>query len=149
MMFTRSRLTLTQLTQISKTVNSRFVTVAPAKVERVTPDDAEILDFHLLRNAFGLQHSFASPLVDALRARARAPQISGTITALPAVAPRDAHCEIVLLLDFTWLNLRSASFHAESLLLGKLESDIRARTESHQPEQGRTEIRHRQVIVNR
>jgi hypothetical protein len=110
------------------------VTVAPAKVERVTPDDAEILDFHILRNAFGLQHSLARPLVDALRARARATEIHSTIKALPPVAPRYAQREVILVFDFPWLDLRPASFHLNLLLLGELKSDISARTETHQPQ---------------
>ena len=125
------------------------MTVAPAKIERVTADDAEILDFNTLRNALGLQHSLASPLVDALRARTRAPQVRCVVTALPAVTPRDAQCEVVFVFDLPGLDLRSASFHAGSLLLGEFEADVRAGAESHQSQQSGAEIRHRQAIVNR
>ena len=125
------------------------MTIAPAKVERVTPNDAEILDFHILRNAFGLQHSLASPLVDALRARAGATEIGSTIKALPPVAPRYAQREVILVFDFLWLDLGPASFHLDLLLLGELEPDIGARAETHQSEQGRTKVWHRQAIVNR
>ena len=96
------------------------MSVAPPKVERVTPDDAEILDFNSLRNALGLQYSLPGPLVNALRARAGPPQVGGAITALPAVAPRDAQREVVFVFDFRWLDLRPASFHANHFCSGNL-----------------------------
>jgi hypothetical protein len=102
---------LAQLTQISKTVNPRFVTIAPAKVERVAANYTDILDFNLLRNAVGLQHTLSSPLVNALSTRTGTPQIGGAIKTAPIVAPKDAKREIVIMLDLSWLNLRSASFH--------------------------------------
>ncbi len=124
--------------------------VTPAKVERVTPDDAEISDFNILRNTLGLQHAFTRPLVHTLRTRTGTPQFSRTKKATPIVAPRDAQREIVFLLDLSWLNRRSAPFYPfGSLLLGKLESNIRAGTQSHQTEQSCTKLRHRQVVVNR
>src|ERR1700741_436416 len=104
-------LTFTQFTQVSKAVNPRFVTVAPAKVERITPDDADVPDFNSLRNTLRLQHSFARPFVDALSARTSASQIGGSVAATPVIRPRDAYREIVFVFDFSWLNCRPAWFH--------------------------------------
>jgi hypothetical protein len=87
------------------------VTIAPAKVERVAANYTDILDFNLLRNAVGLQHTLSSPLVNALSTRTGTPQIGGAIKTAPIVAPKDAKREIVIMLDLSWLNLRSASFH--------------------------------------
>src|SRR6185503_9196973 len=111
-------LTLTQFTQVSKTVNSRFVTIAPAKVERVTPDDAEVPDFNLLRNTVGLQHSFTRPFINALRARTVASQLSRSIRTTAIVTPDDADSEIVVLFDFSRLNRRTTSFHCRGLNIG-------------------------------
>src|SRR6185369_10708656 len=140
-------LSLAQLAQVAKTINSGLVAIAPAKVERVTPDDADVADFNIVRNTLGLQHALACPLVYTLRARTGAPQVSRVIMTATVVAPRDADVEIVFVLDLFRLNGRAASFHL--LLLGKLETNISAGTKSHQTQQGRTELRHREVIVNR
>src|SRR6185436_3110977 len=72
-------LSFAQLAQIAKTINPGLVAVAPAKVEGVAPDDADIADLNSLRNAVSLQHSLACPFVNALRTRAGAPEIGGSI----------------------------------------------------------------------
>src|SRR5678815_945378 len=102
---------LTEFTQVSKTINSCFVTVAPAKVERVTPDDADVADFNILRNTVRLQYSFTCPFINTLRARTRAPQLSRRVRTAVIVTPDDADGEIVDLLDFFRLNRRAPSLH--------------------------------------
>jgi len=90
------------------------VTIAPAKVERVTPNDADVSDFNILRNALSLQYSFSRPFVHALRAGTGAPEVRSAVPALPIIAPDDAHVEIIVVFDFFRLNRRTASFHYES-----------------------------------
>ena len=149
-LFRSRRLSFAKLAQVSKTINSRLVPVAPAKVQRVTSNETEIADFNIVRNALRLQHALSRPLVYTLRTRTGTPELGRTVATTPVVAPQDAYGEIVFLLDLARLDLRSTNFHcAALLLLRKLEPNIRAGAQSHQTQQSWTELRHRQVIVNR
>jgi len=100
----------TKIAQVAKTIDSRFVTVAPAEVQRVTANQAQVLDFEFVGNTGAVQDTLTSPLIHALRTGTRTPQLSGSKPALPAVSPGDAEREVILVFDFARLDSRSWSF---------------------------------------
>jgi len=95
---------LTKIAQILKTVNACLVIVAPAKIQSIPADDAQIADFDLVRNRFRRQCSLAGPFVDALGARTSTTQVCRLIVADVPVGPGDSQQRIALLRDLTWLD---------------------------------------------
>src|SRR5205085_7054103 len=84
------------------------MTVAPAKMERVAADELHVLNRERIRHGLRSQHALAGHLVNALRARADAPERGRTVATLALVAPSDAHLCVRLLRDLARLNCGAA-----------------------------------------
>src|ERR1700730_14370342 len=80
------------------------MSVAPAKVQRVTANDREITDLNFVRNGFRPQRSLSCPFVHALRAGARPSQRCRIVVAHALVVPGDSQMSIALLRNLSRLN---------------------------------------------
>src|SRR5438105_15423872 len=79
-------LLFTQFAQEAEAVDAGLMAVAPAKVERVAPDELHVLNRERIGDCFRSQHALARHLVDALRARTDAPERRRTIVTHAPVA---------------------------------------------------------------
>src|SRR5918993_1413968 len=83
-----------KISQILKTVNACLVTVAPAKVQSVPADDAQVPDFDFVRHRLRPERALSRPFVNALRAGTRAPKHRGFVIANPTVSPGYSHARV-------------------------------------------------------
>lgn len=86
-----------KISQILKTVNACLVTVAPAKVQSVAADDAQIPDFDFVRHSLRPERALSRPFVNALRAGTGPPKHRGFVIANPTVSPGYPQARVALL----------------------------------------------------
>ena len=78
--------------------------IAPAKVERVTTDNRQIVDLEFVGNPFRFQRPLTGPFIDALGARAHASQRRGVVVANSIIGPGDPQLRIALLRNLAGFN---------------------------------------------
>src|SRR5258706_13032251 len=87
-----------------KTINSRFVTVAPTKVERIAAHDVEIANLDFVGNHFRFQRSLSRPFIHALCAGAYASQSGRVVVAHSVIRPGDSQLRTALLRNLARLD---------------------------------------------
>jgi hypothetical protein len=118
LLLTMDVMLLRQLAQIPKTVDTRLVLIAPAKIQCVAADDIQVSYGQFLRDRFWLQNALSSPLVDALRARASTSQLRRRVAGDAIISPGYSQASVPFLLDLSGFNSRPAPlscFHDSSL----------------------------------
>jgi hypothetical protein len=99
---------LAKISQVLKTINAGFVSVAPSKVQRVTTHDREIVDLNFVRDCLWFQRPLSRPFVYALGAWTRATQLRRFIIAHPPIAPGDPQKGVAFLRNLSRLNRLSS-----------------------------------------
>src|SRR6185437_713140 len=100
--------TFAKISKILKAVDACLVTVAPAKIQRVTADNAQIANLDFVGYRLRLQRSLPRPFVYALSARTRASQRNGRILAHPPVRPGNSQTTVAFLRNLGRLNCLSS-----------------------------------------
>ena len=95
---------LTQIPQVLETVDAGLVTVAPAKVQRITSNNRKICDFNFIGNRLRAERAVAGPFIDALRARTGTAQVRGFVRARSVIGPGDSQASVALLRDLARLD---------------------------------------------
>src|SRR5205809_7068483 len=88
---------VTEIAQILKAVNPRFVPIAPAKVQRVASDDRQIVYLDFIGNRFRFERTLSRPFGDALRARTSSSERRCFVVARLAIRPGDPQQRITFL----------------------------------------------------
>ena len=84
--------------------------ITPAKIKRITSNNADVSYRQLFGNGFGLQYTLTRPLINALRTGTGTPEFRSGVAADTVVGPGDAQAGIPFLVDFSGLNRRASSF---------------------------------------
>ena len=111
---------LAKVPEILKTINARFVPIAPTKVERIPADNIEIAYLEFVADPFRLQGPLSRPFIHALRARAHPSQCRSPIIAHSIVSPGNPQLRVALLRNLARLNRLASLCCVDHFVLGPL-----------------------------